>query len=1045
MSAAKSSSPRFSETDAIRIAKELYGITASARELPSERDQNFYLEDERGRASVLKIANFAEKREMLDFQNRVLQHLAEQLPEALVPRVCPTVSGEDIATTIAPDGSEFFVRMLNYLPGALLANVKPHTPELLHSFGRFLGEMDRALFDFSHPAAHRDLKWDLKGAAWIAEYTHHIARPEQRAIVEHFLNHFETSVAPLLPSLRASIIHNDGNDYNVIVAMDARGNKRVAGLIDFGDMMHGPTVCEIAVAAAYAMLGKPDPLQSAARIVAGYHEVFPLTQAELEVLYSLICMRLCVSVTNSAYQQKVEPENQYLLVSERPAWALLEKLSGTNPDLAHYIFRHACRMPPCPENETVVRWLKNNRHEIGPVIQYPDREGGDSICDLKTMKKVVFDLSVGSLELDDLFQYPDREGGGSSLTDVEAFTKKLFGRMKSEKAAVGIGRYNEARLVYASDIFKSPDSSEQRTIHIGIDLFLKAGSPIFSPMDGRVHSFQNNRAPLDYGPTIIIEHEFSSTTVRECFFTLYGHLSEDSLEGLYPGKPIKKGDPIASVGNYPVNGGWPPHLHFQIINDMLGYEGDFPGVALPSQRDVWLSLCPDPNLILGIPEESFPSLPLTSDEILAVREQRIGKSLSISYNEPLNIVRGAMQYLYDETGRAYLDAVNNVPHVGHCHPRVVKAARQQMGVLNTNTRYLHENLARYAERLAATLPDPLRVCFFVCTGSEANELALRLARAHTGQADFIVVEGAYHGNTSALIEISPYKFDGPGGAGAPPHVYTVPMPDVYRGRYKSDDPRAGERYAAHVREAIEEIQKNQRGLAAFICESMLGCGGQIVLPENYLKEAYRHVREAGGLCIADEVQVGFGRAGSHYWAFQMHTVVPDIVTLGKPIGNGHPLAAVITTAEVAASFDNGMEYFNTYGGNPVSCAAGLAVLDVIEDEGLQENALKVGARLKAGLARLMGKYPLIGDVRGQGLFLGVELVRDRETLEPAAAEAAYVVERMKECGILISTDGPHHNVLKIKPPLVFSEENADLLVSTLDEILTEDFVGNDER
>jgi 4-aminobutyrate aminotransferase-like enzyme len=395
-----------------------------------------------------------------------------------------------------------------------------------------------------------------------------------------------------------------------------------------------------------------------------------------------------------------------------------------------------------------------------------------------------------------------------------------------------------------------------------------------------------------------------------------------------------------------------------------------------------------------------------------------------------------MQYLYDENGRAYLDAVNNVSHVGHCHPRVVKAAQEQMAVLNTNTRYLHENLVRYAERLCATLPAPLSVCFFVCSGSEANELALRLARTHTRQKDVIVVDAAYHGNTTGLVEISPYKFDGPGGTGAPPYVHTVPMPDVYRGQYKRSDPRAAEKYAYHVEEIIRQRQGK---VAAFICESLMGCGGQLVLPDNYLKEVYRYVRDAGGVCIADEVQVGFGRVGTHFWGFETQGVVPDIVTMGKPIGNGHPLAAVVTTPGIAASFNNGMEYFNTFGGNPVSCAIGLAVLDVIAEEQLQANALHVGTHLLDSLRRLMDRHALIGDIRGPGLFVGIELVLNRETLEPAPAQASYIANRMRERGILLSTDGPFHNVLKIKPPLVFTKENVDFLVATLDEILAEDF------
>ncbi|MGZ3616581.1 MAG: aminotransferase class III-fold pyridoxal phosphate-dependent enzyme, partial [Ktedonobacteraceae bacterium] len=323
-------------------------------------------------------------------------------------------------------------------------------------------------------------------------------------------------------------------------------------------------------------------------------------------------------------------------------------------------------------------------------------------------------------------------------------------------------------------------------------------------------------------------------------------------------------------------------------------------------------------------------------------------------------------------------------------------------------------------------------------GSEANELALRLARTHTRRKDMIVVDVAYHGNTTSLIEISPYKFEGPGGAGAPPYVHKVPMPDVYRGEYKQDDAQAGEKYAHYIEQTLLEMEKNGSEVAAFICESLLGCGGQIVLPQHYLKEAYRYIRNAGGVCIADEVQVGFGRVGTHFWGFETQGVVPDIVTMGKPIGNGHPLAAVVTTPEIAASFNNGMEYFNTFGGNPVSCAIGLAVLDVIAEEGLQENAQRVGTHLIDSIRTLMEKHSLIGDVRGSGLFIGIELVLDRSTLAPAPEQASYIANRMRDCGILLSTDGPFHNVLKIKPPIVFTKENADFLVSTLDEILGED-------
>jgi len=399
------------------------------------------------------------------------------------------------------------------------------------------------------------------------------------------------------------------------------------------------------------------------------------------------------------------------------------------------------------------------------------------------------------------------------------------------------------------------------------------------------------------------------------------------------------------------------------------------------------------------------------EETLATRQRLLGRNLSIAYRNPVKIVRGEMQYLYDDEGRRYLDAYNNVAHVGHCHPRVVAAGVEQMRTLNTNTRYLHDLILRYAEELTAMLPDRLSVCYFVNSGSEANELALRLARTHTKARDLIVLEHAYHGNTTTLIDISPYKHDGPGGSGPPSWVHKVPLHDSWK-----------------VSETIARVRTEGRDLCGFIAESMPSVAGQIILPKEYLKEAYKAVRAAGGVCIADEVQTGYGRIGTHFWAFEHYGVVPDIVALGKPIGNGHPIGAVITTPEIAGSFNNGMEFFSTFGGNTVSCAIGLAVLQVVQEEKLQSHALAVGNHLLEGLKELQRDHEMIREIRGSGLFLGIELVTDGE---PATAKADHIVNQMRDEGILLGTDGPNHNVLKIRPPMPFSNADADLLLAVL--------------
>jgi 4-aminobutyrate aminotransferase-like enzyme len=438
---------------------------------------------------------------------------------------------------------------------------------------------------------------------------------------------------------------------------------------------------------------------------------------------------------------------------------------------------------------------------------------------------------------------------------------------------------------------------------------------------------------------------------------------------------------------------------------------------------------------------------MRSEEVLAARRRLLGPGLSVHYRRPLHIVRGFMQHLYDADGTRYLDAVNNVAHVGHEHPRVVEALRRQAGVLNTNTRYLHEGLVDYAERLLATLPEPFTRCWFVNSGSEANDLALRIARAHTGRRGVMVLEGAYHGHTTAMIELSPYKYRGPGGEGPAEHVHEVPLPDPYRGIHRGAD--AGPAYAAEVERVLGEAAARRRPIGAFFIEALPGCGGQIVPPAGFLASALDAARAAGAVTVADEVQTGFGRVGSRFWAFEAvgeggsPPAHPDIVTMGKPMGNGHPVAAVVATEEVGASFDTGMEYFNTFGGNPVSMAVAGAVLDVIEAEGLQGHASRVGARLLEGLRSLRGRHPVMGDVRGMGLYAGVELVTDREVRTPAPELASLAAEHMRDRLILLGTDGVNGNVLKIKPPLPFDGDDAERLVEELDRVLAGDSFRTD--
>jgi len=1003
---------KFHETEIQNFISKFYGLPCRVTPLPGELDFNFLIQSGEGKF-ILKIANANEKKENLELQNEVINHLSKKNIGLSVSQLITSRTNEEILPIENAAVGKRMARLLSWVEGRTLATVNPQNAVLLYQLGKMCGKLCQSLADFDHPVAHRFMKWDPSQAAWIKPHLEKF-EGEQKDLVDYFYKLFEQTAIPAFANLRRSVNYNDANDYNVLVSDDLQ-NPTVPGVIDFGDVVYTHTINELAIAIAYSMMNKPDPLEAAFPIVKGFHSVFKVTEDELAVLFSLITTRLIISITCSELNRREHPENNYLQISDKPAWELLKKLMIISPSLATYSFRMACGLEPCHQHRRFSQWASSNYEKIFfPVTQ--------------TDNTMWLDLSVGSLDL----------GNAQNLLEADFLDRQIAALTREAGASLAIGRYNEIRGFYTTDAFalQGNDGPQWRTVHIGLDFFAGPRTEVFAALEGTVHSFAYNKGERDYGPTIILEHKVSDELT---FYTLYGHLDAGSITKIKTQQKVKKGEVIGHIGSRNENGNWPPHLHFQVILDMLGKEGDFPGVANAQQIDLWKSVSPDPWLLLT-GKLSAETTHFTKKEIVDFRKQHLGKNLSISYKDPIKMVRGHGVYLLDETGRRYLDTVNNVAHVGHEHPRVVRAGQRQMAVLNTNTRYLHENLIKFVEALLQTMPSELSVAFLVNSGSEANELGMRLAKNYTGQKDMIVSEVGYHGNTNGCIEISSYKFDGKGGRGAAPHIHVVPIPDVYRGLYRAEDPEAGSRYAKHVKQAIESMQSTNKKPAAFIFESVISCGGQVELPKNFLKESYAYVRSAGGVCLADEVQTGCGRSGEFFWAFQEHDVVPDIVTIGKPIGNGHPLGVVVTTQAIAEAFKNGMEYFNTFGGNPVSCAIGLEVLKVIKEEGLQQNAKVVGNYLKTGLRELMAQFKIIGDVRGPGLFIGFELVSDRETKVPATDQASYFANRMRDKGILMSTDGPYNNVLKIKPPVVFSKSNSDFLLDSIAQVLREDFM-----
>lgn len=981
---------------------EAFGLAGRLEPLPGEHDRNFKVTAADGARFLFKIHGARVAPERAELQAAALRHLEHVAPDLPVPRLFLGRAGAMLPAIRDAQGGERRLRLTTWLDGATWAEAPHRATDAPESLGRLLAQLDGALAGFTHPGLAEPYLWDLALAASLRGDVARIADPARRSAVADVLNRFADEIEPRLRHLPKQAVHGDANDRNVL--LDAEG--RVCGLLDFGDMVESWRVNELAVAATYAALGADDPIEAVRPMLLAYCRATPVAEVEADTLYDLILARHAISMVIAARQHREQPDNDYILVSQDALWPSLRLWMGINRALAIARLREACGHEPSSARRAIERWIIANNGSFRPVLSPPLDRAHLTV------------LPAGADR--------DPEGcarPGISYADrLDALLPKLTG--------TPIGRYAEDRSIYGRS-----GGADRRTIHLAIDLYAPAGTPVMAPLPGRIAMLGNDTAAEGFGGIVVLEHE-SGTPHR--FWTVYGHLAPANLPKV--GAKVAPGDTLGTLGRASENGGWPPHLHVQILTTLCFDTAEaIIGLAGPSRWTLWESISPDPNQILGLPIQAAARVSRDASTLKAQRDRWISPALSLSYDTPLKIVRGEGATLIDETGRRYLDLVNNVCHVGHAHPRVVEAIATQAAQLNTNTRYLHDNLVEYARRLTLLLPPELSTVFFVNSGSEANDLALRLALAHSGGSEVVVLDHAYHGNLSSLIDISPYKFDGPGGAGRKRHVWVAEMPDLYRGRIRAGEPDAGRRYADRIAVLLRDMNGLDRRLAAFFVEPLLGCGGQLVLPEGYLAAAFEEVHAAGGVCICDEVQIGFGRVGSHFWGFETQGaaggVVPDIVTMGKPIGNGHPMGAVACRPEIAASFVSGMEYFNTFGGNPVSAAAGLAVLDVIRDERLMANAAARGAQLHEGLTALAERHPLIGDVRGLGLFMGVELVRDPDTLEPADREIKVIVEAMKAEGILLSTEGPHHNVLKIKPPLVISQAECTRFLDTLDDVL----------
>lgn len=885
----------------------------------------------------------------------------EHLATQLVERVPLPIRALDGREIVEVDGSDtrLRVRLFSFIEGAPLRRFAYLAPSVLRATGDLAARIAHTLQGFRHPADDRRLQWDLRVAAEVvAALAPEVRDPRRRAMVERTIEQAAKALTGFLPELRLQVIHGDVNDWNILAQRDDSGRPVPVAIIDFGDLSLSWTAAECAILASSATEHAPERPLQTAREVVRGFHA-RLPLKEAEVAALPALIAARAAVSAVSCDQQVT-------LQQGTEYAVDALQSG-------WTRLEAIAKVPFELGRSVFReacGMPLRRPRLAPTARaplLPDARGPHLV-----------DLSVTT----DAFAF-------GSWRDPEAIKQALGG----SDDHVSIGRMGEARLVHD----EGPQLHEPATVDLGIDVFAEETTPVAAPIAGEVTRVEARELTivLDDGVLLHVAEVDPSVTA---------------------GTRVRPGDGLGRVARPPDGARLPAHVHVQLTD-----AGEVPPALVPASLAVaWSSLSLDPAPLLGIQASPVGS---ETGETLARRRRFVAASQVLYYpDEPPRIERGWRQWLYDVHGRPYLDVVNNVAVVGHSHPRIEAAARRQLRRLNTNTRFLYDAMGRLAERLASLVPDPLGAVFFVNSGSEANELALRLAREVTGRQHVVCLDGSYHGWTGATNELLQPRDE---------RVLQLAKPNPYTGKYRSEA-SAATLYADEAVAAVRARAEAGGPPAAFICEPYLGNSGGVTLPDGYLEAVYGATRETGGICIADEVQVGYGRLGRYFWAFEQQNVVPDVVTIAKATGNGHPLAAVITTPELADRFAERTEIFSSVGGTPVSCEVGLAVLDVIEDEALQENARHVGDHLTERLLPLVGSHANVGALHGIGLYRGIELVQDPETREPAPQLATAICERMLSLGIVVQPTGKHANILKLKPPLCVTCADIDFLAEAFE-------------
>jgi 4-aminobutyrate aminotransferase-like enzyme/Ser/Thr protein kinase RdoA (MazF antagonist) len=969
--------PGVEADEALVLLEHAFGRTGVLRELGSHQDRNYRVDTPEGERFVFKVARRGISRAELEAENEAMLRAATAGLPFEIPVPQPALDGTLVVRATTSSGHAHDLRLLTWLEGEPLDQVAYLAPSVLRAHGAMAARMSLVLEGWDHPALDRELQWDLRFAAHVVDaLARFSSTPARRELAERETACAAAALDRLAPELRIRAIHADVTDVNTVARRDRAGRPMPAGLIDFGDLSRTWVASDLAVTiAADSFHALQHPLQLARDVARGFMSVLPLTGDELAAVWPMVVARAASVAVSGDQQAALEPDNTYVHAVRDEEWAAFEAVAAVPYPLAEAVLREAAGLEPA-------------RHLRLPAGSVPP-----AALDTRLLK--VLDLSITSDALP-----------GSATGNPERIGE-LVAAVR-EDGLLPVGRWAEARL---TDVDLDA-TVEAATVHLGVDLFLQPGTVVRAPVGGTV---QHTTAGLVLrSPTMDVR-----------------------LDGVVPaveaGSIVAAGDPVGGIDRIgPLDR--PSMVHVQVV---LAPGLEAPRRAVPSLADAWLQLCPDPSPLLGLPDGLAAAPPDDAAALLERRSSVLAATQEHYYEAPPRIERGWRQHLVDTRGRSRIDVVNNVAVLGHSHPAVERAVRRQLARLNTNSRFLYGVMVEFAEALVDRFPASLDTVFLVNTGSEAVELALRLAQTASGTVDVLAVRGAYHGWTGAADAITTSHVDNPRALGTrPAWVRLVEAPNTYRGRHRGPD--AADRYADDVRAVLAEVAGEGRGPAAFIAEPLFGNAGGVVLPDGYLAQVYRDVRSAGGLAIADEVQTGYGRLGSYQWAFEQQSVVPDIVTVAKAAGNGMAVGAVVTTRAIAEAFAAEGSFFSSTGGSPVGCAAGLAVLETIDRERLQENARVVGGHLQAGLQDVAARHPeIVGAVHGMGLYLGVELVRDPETLEPASDEALAICERMLDLGVVIQPTGDGNNVLKVKPPLCITRESADLVVDALERTLSE--------